>query len=84
MEDDAKAFLLRIVRSITVGLLWLLINMTFGLYLGWLVFEGAPTLGNFIFYAWLIISFALMILYFIRTWRGHLHNDEQQTKNNTQ
>jgi hypothetical protein len=77
MEDDAKEFLIRIVRSLTVGLLWLMINMTFGIYLGWLMFEGAPTLGNFIFYAWLIISLALMILYFVRTWKKHLQAGEK-------
>jgi hypothetical protein len=77
MEDDAKAFLMRIVRSLSVALLWLMINMTFGIYLGWLVFEGAPTLGNFIFYGWLIISFALMILYFVRTWKKHMQGEKK-------
>ncbi|HTE25523.1 hypothetical protein [Flavitalea sp.] len=68
MEEDAKQFLLRVVRSLTAGLLWLFINMTLGIYLGLLLFEDVPSTGNIIFYLWFVLSIGLLIRYLIRTW----------------
>ena len=68
MEEDAKQFLLRVVRSLTAALLWLIINMTLGIYFGLLLFEHVPTTGNIIFYLWFILSIGMLIRYLLRTW----------------
>jgi hypothetical protein len=68
MEEDAKAFLLRVVRSITAAILWLFINMTFGIYLGLMLFDTTPSTANIIFYIWFILSDALLIRYLMKTW----------------
>jgi membrane protein DedA with SNARE-associated domain len=68
MEEDAKQFLLRVVRSLTAALLWLLINMTLGIYLGLLLFKNSPSTGNIIFYIWFILSIGLLIRYLIKVW----------------
>ena len=68
MEEDAKQFLLRVLRSLTAGLLWLFINMTLGIYLGLLLFDDKPSTANFIFYAWFVLSLVLLIRYLIKIW----------------
>ena len=70
MEPDIKAFLIKIVQSISMGLLWLLINMTFGIYYGFAFFEGSPTLGNYLFYTWFLTSMAALFVYLKRKWKG--------------
>ncbi|MET0300915.1 MAG: hypothetical protein ABW036_14180 [Flavitalea sp.] len=79
MEEDARKFLIRIVRSITAALLFLLSNMTFGIFFGWLFFEGSPTIGNFIFYAWLLLTLILLLWYLKKIWSvDDLNPDEMQ------
>ncbi|MBC6491213.1 hypothetical protein ACFSQD_14365 [Flavihumibacter stibioxidans] len=69
MEEDAKDFLRRVLLTLSVGALWMLINSTLGLMMGWAFFATTPTLGNYIFYAWFLGSLVGMILYFIRLWK---------------
>jgi len=69
MEEDARQFLLRVVRSLTAGLLWLLINMTLGIYLRLLIFDGSPSIGNIVFYCWLIASLFLLLRYLYNVWK---------------
>ena len=68
MEEDAKAFLLRVVRSLTAALLWLFVNMTLGIYIGLLLFDRSPSTANIIFYIWFLLSIVLLIRYLMKTW----------------
>jgi len=70
MEPDVKAFLLLIVQTISMGMLWLLINMTVGIYFNFAFFEGTPSLGNILYYIFFLISLFLLILYFRKKWKG--------------
>lgn len=67
-EPDVKKFFARIVNSMAIGLLWLFINSTIGIAFNFAFFEGVPTIGNYIFYAWFIISFILLLLYYKKKW----------------
>lgn len=69
MEDDAADFLKKIVKTLSMAILWLLILMTMGIYNGWMFFGAAPTLGNYIFYIYAILSFFAVLYYFYRVWR---------------
>ena len=69
MESDAKELLVKVSKSLLVGLLWLMFNMTFGIYFGWLFFGDQMTTGNYIFYGFMIISLIGMIWYLARLWR---------------
>ena len=68
MEDDAKRFLRKIVSTLSVAILWMLINMTWGIYLGWMIVEDHVRTGNILFYAWFVISLGLMLFYFSKLW----------------
>jgi hypothetical protein len=69
MEPDTRNFLVKILTSVSVGLLWLLINSTVGIGLNYAFFENKPTLGNFIFYIWFLLSLVWLIFYYHRKWK---------------
>lgn len=68
MEKEVKDFFKRIIQTISLGLLWLLINATAGIMYGHMFIDKKPTLGNIIFYCWLILSFILILRYYIKLW----------------
>ncbi len=70
MEPDIRAFLIRIVQSISMGILWLLLNMSIGIYFGFAFFEGSPTIGNYIYYVAFLASLFFLIKYLIKKWKG--------------
>lgn len=72
MEPEAQDFLKRIVQTVSVGMLFLLLHMTFGLYLNWGFFEGSPTIGNLIYYIVFLASLAGLIYFYYRLWKGKL------------
>ena len=69
MEPDARELLVKVSKSLGSGLLWLMINMTLGIYLGWLFFGDRMVAGNYIFYAFMILSLGGLIWYNIRVWK---------------
>ena len=72
MEPDVRAFLIRIVQSLSMAMVWLLVNMTIGIYFELGFFENTPTVWNYIFYVWFLASLVLLLLYFRKKWKGHL------------
>lgn len=70
MEPEVKEFLIKIMQSISMGVVWLLINMSIGIYFGLAFFEGSPSLGNYIYYLFFLGSLVLLILYLRKKWKG--------------
>ena len=75
MEPDVKAFLIKIVQSLSMGMLWLLLNMSAGIYFGLAFFEDKPSLANYIYYIAFLISFVLLIRYLRNKWKGWEETD---------
>jgi hypothetical protein len=69
MEPDAADFLKRIVWSVTLVLVYMLILLTAGIYGNWFFFYDSPTMGNYIFYGWVLMSTAGMIFLLIKLWK---------------
>lgn len=69
MEDETRDFLVKIATSISVALLWLLINTTIGIALNFAFFEDKPGIGNYIFYAWLLGSLIALVIYYRKKWK---------------
>jgi hypothetical protein len=69
MEPEAKDFLKRIVWSFFAGLVWMMINMTLGIYFGLLFVEDSLRLGNVLYYLFLPCSLGLLIWFYYRTWK---------------
>lgn len=70
MEPEVREFLVKIMQSISMGLVWLLINMSIGIYYGFAFFEERPTTGNIIYYIGFIGSLVLLIAYLKKKWKG--------------
>lgn len=70
MEPDARAFLLLIVQTISMAMLWMLVNMTAGIYFNLAFFEGSPSVANIVYYIFFLITFVLLITYFRKKWKG--------------
>ncbi len=68
MEPEARNFLVKIANSLAVSLFWLIANSIIGIAFNYAFFEDKPTLANYIFYAWFIISLAALIFYLKRKW----------------
>ncbi|MBL7768355.1 MAG: hypothetical protein JNK20_05260 [Flavipsychrobacter sp.] len=68
MEQDARELLYKTLMTLSVGALWMLLNMTIGLYAGWFFFEESPKAGNYICYIFALGSFLWMIRYFYKMW----------------
>jgi hypothetical protein len=69
MEPEIQDFLKRVVWSISFVLLYMIINSTAGIAAGWLFFYDRPTPGNYIFYAWLLISIIGLLWLLIKWWK---------------
>lgn len=69
MEPEVKNFLSRIATSLSVGLLWLLVNTTIGIGFNFAFFEDKPTTGNYIFYCWFLVSLFLLIVFYRKKWK---------------
>jgi hypothetical protein len=69
METDVKDFLRRILLSLVLGLSWLFINMTLGIYFDLLPVYGRPDVGNILFYIFFLGSGFFYIRFLLRTWR---------------
>ena len=70
MEPEVKAFLLMIVQTLSMSMLWLLVNMTAGIYFNLGFFEGSPSIWNILYYVFFLASFVLLIMYFRKKWKG--------------
>jgi hypothetical protein len=69
METDIKDFLRRIVLSLVLGLSWLFINMTLGIYFDLLPVYGHPDLDNILFYIFFLGTGFFYVRFLVRTWR---------------
>lgn len=69
MEEETKAFLLLIVNSIALMLLWMIANLVAGIYLGLAFFDGSPGWKNILYYAIAAITLVLVILRLVKKWK---------------
>lgn len=68
MEPGIRQYLIRILNTIGLGLLWMAINSTAGIMLGYGIIEGSLKTGNLIFYGWFMLSLSAFIWWCYRIW----------------
>ena len=76
MENDARDLLMRVARTLIAALLWMVVNVFAGIYMGWMFFLTNPTTGNYIFYAWMLGSLLLLLYYCRRVWSRRFVADD--------
>lgn len=72
-DPDIRKFFIKIVQSVSMLLLWLLVNMFLGIYLNFAFFDEKPALGNYIFYVWFLISLYFVLKYLKKKRDEYLH-----------
>ena len=68
MEDDTRLFLVTIMQTVSLLILWLLINIFVGLYLKLGLFENSPSITNFIYYIVFIIGCYFLFKHIKKKW----------------
>ena len=68
MEDETRDFLVLVLNSIALMLLWMIANVFAGIYLGYAFFEGSPGWKNIVYYIISIFTFLLVIRRLRRKW----------------
>jgi hypothetical protein len=68
MEPEVRAFLQKIVWSLSAIMVWMLINILVGIKWGYALFETGHTLGSVIFYTWIMISSYFLFRLYQKFW----------------
>ncbi len=77
MEPGIKEYLIRIMNTIFVVLIWMLINTTAGIMYGNAYVIDDITTGNIVFYCWLIISFVWLVWWAYRLWTKPINFNQE-------
>ncbi len=75
MEPGVREYLIRIVNTLAVGLLWMAINTTVGIMYDYAFVHEHISTGNILFYIWFVISFIVFLWWVIRLWRKPIDFD---------
>lgn len=67
-ENNTRTFLIMIVQSISIILLWMMLNVLLGIYLGYGFFEGKPNWKNIVYYIGFLISLFFLVRHIKRKW----------------
>ena len=69
MEEDTKAFLVRIIQTVSIVLLWMMVNVFLGIYKNYGFFDDRPDWTNYLYYAFFLISLLALIIHLKRKWK---------------
>ena len=68
METETRAFLIKIMQTISLVLLWMLVNVFIGIYKDYAFFDQHPNWTNYLFYAFFLVSLVLLLIHLKRKW----------------
>jgi len=69
MEDETRDFLVRILQTISIVLLWMMLNVFFGFYKDYAFFINRPNWTNYLFYFLSAATLVWLIIHLKRKWR---------------
>ncbi len=69
MEDETRLFLIKILQTISIILLWMMANVFFGMYKQLGYYDATPTWKNYIFYFLSLASLIGVIIHLKRKWQ---------------
>ena len=74
MEPEIREFFRRIVTSLSLLILWMIINLTLGIKLNFAFFETKIRWYNIAFYIWLTASLVVLIWLCLKIWQKPIEN----------
>ena len=80
MEPEVRKYLTTILNTMSMGLIWLLINTLFGIKMGLLFWGDTKPVWHVVYYFCVVVSFVLLLRYIIKKWKEvpRFGADEQQ------
>jgi len=69
MEPELKAMFIRIVKSISMTVLWMLTNVFLGIFMDFGFIHQNITIENILFYVFLAATLLLLIRYLLKLWK---------------
>ncbi len=76
MEPGVRTYLIRIVNTLSLGLLWMVVNSTLGIMYAFAYVDQQISLGNILFYIWFVISLVAYLIWVYRLWSKPIDFDE--------
>ncbi len=69
MEDETRLFLIRILQTVSIVMLWMMVNVFIGIYKGYAFYAKSPGWVNYLYYAFLLTSLIFLIIHLKRKWK---------------
>jgi hypothetical protein len=69
IEPEAREFLRKIAWSVFYGIVWMMVNMTLGIYYGLLFPDDGPGIWNILYYLFFFGSLFLLVRYYFKSWK---------------
>ncbi len=69
MEDDTRTFLVLVLNTMAMVLLWMIANVLVGIYFGYAFFTGSPSWKNILYYIAALSTFLLLLWHLKRKWK---------------
>lgn len=69
MEDETREFLINILQTISIILLWMMLNVFFGLFKEFAFFDKTPGWKNYLFYFFSLATLIALIIHLWRKWK---------------
>lgn len=76
MEPGVRKYLIRILNTLSLGLVWLVLNSTFGIMYDYGFIHDHVRLGNIIFYIWLLLSLGAYVWWLVKVWSQPIDFEE--------
>jgi len=70
MEYDTRKFLVTIVNTIAIILIWMILQVLLGIYFDLAFFTGTPSLINLGYYLFFVITLVFVFRYIRKKWKG--------------
>lgn len=72
MEPEVKEFLLKIVKSLSIAVLWMMTNMTLGIFFNFGFIDSTITVFNIVFYVFFLSTLVALVWYLLKLWKENL------------
>jgi hypothetical protein len=69
MEQDVRTYLVKVLNSLSLGLLWMTLNVLTGLYWGFGLVGKRISVYNLIYFFLFLVSLAALLYFFYRIWK---------------
>ena len=72
MEPEAREFLIKIVKSLSIALLWMMTNMILGVFFDLGFVHSSITVFNIVFYVFFLSTLVALVWYLLKLWKENL------------